>query len=403
MRIIQDMKAYYTAMARLQRMARYPISQEGLSYHCRLNLSRRHNLAMQHINRRHLKRWELSLPHILHVGVTTKCNLRCPACPTGNRSLGRPHEHLDPDIYHRAIDEMSGSLLFMLFWDWGEPFLHPGLADMIRLANERKIHTVISTNGTVANSSDRIGRLVEASPGVVIVCVDGADQNTYEMYRAGGKLSDVLNTVTRLALAKEKLGTPYPVIEFRSLATRYTEGQMPALLHLAEDSGADLFTVKTLRPYDYRGRNIDSEMVPFGSGLARYHYKASQSFKPGGRIDFVNRGAFRCGKPFYAPTLNSDGRLAFCSYTTDRDGSFGNIGTSGFKRLWRNETSRLKRVAVQEKGGVKACRTCYFSSDHKPTIVHQVPLRPMPDDITVERPETREEFLDRLKYRKVVT
>lgn len=376
----------------------YPVSQEGLTYHCRLTRSRRHNLATQHINRNYLKLTEFSLPHILHVGVTTVCNLRCPACPGGNMALGRPREHLDIDLYYRALNEMKGSLLFMLFWDWGEPFLHPKLAEMIGYASKLGIHTVVSTNGTAANSTEQIERLVDARPSVVIVCVDGADQNTYETYRKGGKLSDVMNTLRRLAKAKDKLGVQYPVVEFRSLATRYTESQMPSLLQLAEDHEADLFTVKSLRPYDYRGRDIDGEMAPLSADLARYHYNRGTNYTPQERIGFVNKGPLRCGKPFYAPTLNSNGQLAFCSYISDGDGIFGE--TSGeVKRLWRGKMSRLKRVNYHMTGGVTSCSTCYFRSDHSPTIIHQVPIRPVPSDITIERPQTKEQFLQQVSVR----
>ena len=71
----------------LRRQDAYPIQQEGILYHCPLTLRKRHNLALQQINRRVLPHREIALPHILHVGVTTLCNLRCPGCPTGTKSL----------------------------------------------------------------------------------------------------------------------------------------------------------------------------------------------------------------------------------------------------------------------------------------------------------------------------
>ncbi|MEJ2040362.1 MAG: radical SAM protein [Desulfosarcinaceae bacterium] len=379
----------------LNKMEHFPISQERLVYQCPLNESKRRNLTFQQINRPLLKHLELAYPHILHVGVTTLCNLRCPACPTGTASLGRPGGHLDFDVFRRTVDSLRDYLLFMLFWDWGEPMLHPRLPDMIAHAAKSQIRTVISTNGNVKCSEERIEHLISAQPSTMIVCVDGADQETYQSYRMGGRLEVVLQTIRRLANAKEKMGAAHPLIEVRSLATRHTEHQMPTLLKLAQDSGADLFTVKTLRPYNYRGSNLDETFVPESEKLSRYCYKGSRR-EARLRTDFLSKGALCCAKPLYAPTLNSDGTLAFCSYAQHGDEFFGSVKNDEIKTVWNSCSSRDRRVRFLRAGGTLSCRTCFFRGDHAPTIIHQVPLHRMPDGIEVEAPQTPESFLERV-------
>ncbi len=385
--------SYHQRLSELKKIENFSINQERLIYHCPLNASKRRNLARQYINQPMLKYVELARPHILHVGVTTTCNLHCPACPTGKGSLGRPGEHLDFDLYCRTVNALRDYLLFMLFWDWGEPMLHPKIADMIAYAGKSHIKTVISTNGNVANSPKKIEDLVSAGPNVIIVCVDGADQQTYQTYRVGGHLKTVLQTIQRLAEAKIKLKQSYPLIEFRSLATKHTEHQMPELLNLAQKSGADLFTVKTLRPYDYRGYSLDELLVPESANLSRYHYKENKR-DPEHRMDFLSKGPLHCGKPFYAPTLNADGTLAFCSYAQNESEFFGSLKEHTFDTIWKCAGSRFRRLNFQQAGGTRSCRTCFFRSDHHPTIIHQVPLRPIPDGINVEAPQSPESFLE---------
>lgn len=372
---------------------RYPVRQEGLVYHCPLTSSKRRNLALQMFDRKLPGHWQPALPHILHIGVTTMCNLRCPACPTGTEALGRPGEHLDFDVYRRTVDELQGALLFLLFWDWGEPLMHPRLPDMIEHAVRGGMMTVVSTNGNVANSERQIERLVRAGPRVAIVCVDGADQATYEKYRTGGNLTKALDTVRRLRRTKDRQGSPYPFIEFRSLALRDNEHQMGDLLRMADDCGADLFSVKSLRPYDYRGTNVDENLVPLDAGLSRYSYRRSERREAEERTDFVRPGPLRCAKPHYSPTLNSDGTLAFCSYAVNRLERFGDLTNDGFLAVWRSSFAREIRLRFEREGGSECCTTCYFRTDHKPTILHQVPLRTPPPDITVLWPKTRREFL----------
>lgn len=383
---------YATRFKELWQQDSFPIQQEGVLYHCPLTLRKRHNLALQHVNKRWLHRRELALPHILHVGVTTLCNLRCPGCPTGTKALGRKGEHLEFDVYRRVVDELRGTLMFMLFWDWGEPLIHPRIADMIAHAKRSNIKTVISTSGTICNSDDHIARLVAAGPDVVIVCIDGATQETYSTYRVGGKLNEALDTIRRLVAAKERMGTQYPVVEFRSLATKFTERQMPELLGMADELGADSFTVKTLRPYDYRGRDLDDELVPLSDEFARYTYSGDGDRDDAKRVPTYD-GPLTCGKPLYAPTLDSNGKVAFCSYAKCDDERFGDVSDRSFRALWQAQESASKRFAYLENDGADPCRTCYFRTENKPTVIHSVPLRPFPHDLSLLRSESREEFL----------
>lgn len=391
MSALELLASYRRRLRDLKAMETFPIQQEGVVFACPLDSGRRRNLALQHVNKSLLHRAEVSLPHIVHVGVTTLCNLRCPACPTGTKALGRPGEHLDYGVYERVVQELGGTLMFLLFWDWGEPLMHPRLPDMIRLASARRIKTVISTNGTVANSEQQIERLVAAQPSLIICCVDGATQQSYEKYRVGGRLSKVLDTIRRLVAAREALGTAYPIVEFRTLATKYNEGEMSALLDLADETGADFFSLKTLRPFDYRGRDVDDELVPLSAELARYAY-AGDDLGAGGRV--YAGGSLRCGKPIYAPTLNSDGHLAFCSYAGFEEEFFGDVSARGFKRLWRSRNARRKRLDFLRSEGTRSCEKCFFRTDHKPTILYTVPLRPLPPDVSLMRSDSRESLLE---------
>lgn len=391
------LQIYHQRLNELNKMDSFAIHQEQLIYHCPLNSTKRRNLARQNINKPLLKYFEPSYPHILHVGVTTACNLRCPACPTGKGALGRPNEHLDFDLYCRTVDSLRNYLLFMLFWDWGEPFLHPKLADMIAHAKKNHIKAVISTNGNVGNSQNNIEKLVSTKPDVIIVCVDGADQQTYQAYRMGGNLDTVLQTIQRLVEARRKLNQPYPLIEFRSLATKHTENQLPDLLNLAKISGADLFSVKTFRPYNYRGYDLDQLLVPESLRLSRYRYKGNKR-EAANRVDFLSKGFLYCGKPFYAPTLNADGILTFCSYAQYENELFGNLNNQTFNQVWKAAESRIRRLNFHRAGGTQSCKTCFFRSNHPPTIIHQVPLNSIPDDIELEGPESAEQFLEAVSH-----
>ena len=311
--------------------------------------------------------------------MTTVCNLKCPACPTGNDTLGRPNEHLDYDTYARVIDEMREHLMLTLFWDWGEPLLHPRITDMVAHAGKSGIKTLISTNGTVRVNPKFMGELVESGLTLICVCVDGADQETFEKYRVGGKLADALKTIELLREAKERLGVQHPVINFRVLATRDTVPQIPRLLQMAKEVGADLFTLKDFRPFDYRGHDVSREFVPLKANFSRYELTRG---KPTEGLEKARvAGRLRCGKPLRAPTLNSDGRLSFCSYASHEEEFFGSLANESFEQLWRSPRALSLRKGFLDRGGMPTCHSCYFRTDHKPTVRFCIPLRPLPDDV----------------------
>jgi MoaA/NifB/PqqE/SkfB family radical SAM enzyme len=54
------------------------------------------------------------------------------------------------DNYRRLMDEISPYILAIAFWQWGEPLLHPGITEMVALAHQKNILSVISTNGQVS-------------------------------------------------------------------------------------------------------------------------------------------------------------------------------------------------------------------------------------------------------------
>ena len=78
---------------------------------------------------------------------TTACNLRCPECPSGLRSFTRPTGRLQETIFKKVIDELHETLLYLIFYFQGEPYLNPAFLDFVEYATSRKIYTITSTNG----------------------------------------------------------------------------------------------------------------------------------------------------------------------------------------------------------------------------------------------------------------
>lgn len=115
----------------------------------------------------------------LSIEVTNHCNLSCPMCPT-NTKMKRSKGFLDAALLRRIIDQAPG-LEFIFLFQWGEPFLHPGIFEFIDYASSKSIRTMLTTNGTLC-SGEMMRRVLDSGLERLTFSVDGTGA-TYERIR----------------------------------------------------------------------------------------------------------------------------------------------------------------------------------------------------------------------------
>jgi len=85
-------------------------------------------------------------PRVATIDPISRCNLRCPLCPTGRGHASSPGKGiLSRDLYLRALDQLPRLECLRLF-NWGESLLHPEILDFIRIASERDIRVHVHSN-----------------------------------------------------------------------------------------------------------------------------------------------------------------------------------------------------------------------------------------------------------------
>jgi MoaA/NifB/PqqE/SkfB family radical SAM enzyme len=152
----------------------------------------------------------IGLPHVLMIEPTNECNLHCPLCPTGAGKLKRPKGQMSLDLYQGILADLDGALSRVMLYNYGEPFLHPRLLDMIALAHQAEVHTHVSTNGLLFLRSASADDLIASGLDYMRVSMDGATDDTYNVYRVGGNLEKVLEGVQLLQECKRKLNKRKP-------------------------------------------------------------------------------------------------------------------------------------------------------------------------------------------------
>jgi pyruvate-formate lyase-activating enzyme len=154
----------------------------------------------------------------LQLEPVSTCNVRCPSCPATvmahDPAYAPDRRGVLPFAVMEDVVAQLPALEKLLFYNFGEPFLHPEAVRFLRSVRRRRpdvtIHT--STNGLAFRTG-----VVEAIAGEglldrVVFSVDGAREETYGRYRVGGRLGKALASLDALATAVRRAGTRVEVV-----------------------------------------------------------------------------------------------------------------------------------------------------------------------------------------------
>ena len=149
------------------------------------------------------------IPFNISIEPTTECNLACPECPSGLKSFSRPTGKMDISLFNNFLNQSSNTLIYLYFYFQGEPYLHPKFLEMVKMAKEKNVYTVTSTNAHFLTER-KAKETVESGLDRILVSVDGSTQEVYESYRKKGSLEKVKLGIKNLVKAKIELKSKTP-------------------------------------------------------------------------------------------------------------------------------------------------------------------------------------------------
>ena len=292
----------------------------------------------------------ISMPYRYYIDPTNLCNLRCPLCPTGRRELQRPRGRMNLEDFKRIVDQIAPYAYSVELYNWGEPFLHPQIFDLIRYASECKISVQLSSNLNYF-SEEMAEQAVASGLTRLLVSVDGATQEIYEKYRYGGRLEIVLYNVSLLVKAKRRLDSSTPFITLRTLINKYNEHELDQLRQLAADLAVDSFSTGPIF-VNTGDREQVEEWLPEDEHLSYYDYSAEHL-----------ENVWHCDDLWESCTINWDGGIAPCCWLQDPSYDFGNAFTKPLWEIWNGEayvsSRRVFSFGGPRKGPVRTiCTRC---------------------------------------------
>jgi radical SAM protein with 4Fe4S-binding SPASM domain len=339
-----------------------PLVVERLSLRQTVNLL---NLGLAKITRSNRVR---ALPASIHIEPTNICDLQCPLCPSGRRSMKRELGFMAMQTFQRILDELGDALIFAVLYGWGEPFLHKECPRMIEACARRNIATIVSTNGHCLQSLDEALRVVDAGLSVLMIALDGSTQEIYDTYRKGGDVEKVKRCTSLIEKAKAIRGSELPYTNLRVVVTRHNEVDLPNIETLAQDLGVNMLSYKSLWPLTRVEDRANYE--PIRREMHRFEYIGSSRRK---------KPLVRCPYPFRSSTIFWDGTVVGCQFDYDLEKPLGKLGEQPFEKIWNGVQSvELRRAIRSGENRPMFCQNCpYQDQAQKGCVLSSIEFRPL--------------------------
>jgi len=301
-----------------------------------------------------------ALPVFIQIEPTTRCNLRCIMCEHTN--LTSKKKDMSLETFSKILDQIP-SLLSIELTGLGEPFLHPKFYTLLKIAKDRNLHTVFTTNLTVFNK-DWAKKLVGLGIDHIYVSLDGATKKTYENIRRGAKFEDVTQNLRTLVETKEEMNSKKPEITIRHVAMKNNLSEIPKLLKLVSDIGIKHIIITKL--YSTEQSNLETDSNERDEIMESSHKLADQlglnlEFRKGEKNPIKS-----CYVPFVSTYITTEGYVLPCCYVTQMKNyeillehqNFGNILNEPFKKIWRGKKYQALRKMIKMGRASALCKNC---------------------------------------------
>jgi MoaA/NifB/PqqE/SkfB family radical SAM enzyme len=185
----------------------------------------------------------LQFPDTINIETSYACNLHCVMCP--RHFEGTPQGTLSLEVFRERILPVLGRFNYVHLTGWGEPLVHPKIAEIVRLSKSAGCWVCFTTNGLLLKST-LVQELLEAEIDLVNISIDGATADTYERVRGKGAFTKALERAREFDTARRNSTKNRPTLQWTYVMMKSNLEELPAAVELAGAYGFDRFIAKHL-------------------------------------------------------------------------------------------------------------------------------------------------------------
>jgi radical SAM protein with 4Fe4S-binding SPASM domain len=284
------------------------------------------------------------MPPAAGIEISGQCNLKCPECYSGSGLMTRQGGFMDIELYEKIISELSPYIYNINLYFQGEPMLHPRFFDFLEIS--RGVKMTVSTNGHFL-SEENAEKLARSGLYKIIVSLDGADKETYSLYRQGGDFEKVISGIENISSAIRDTESSLK-LEIQFLVNRHNETQIPSVRRFSKGVNA----VLRLKSMQIINNEHMDYWLPRNEKFRRY--------KKNNSIYIIKNALdYHCLRLWLNPVVTWDGKVAPCCFDKNSEHIMGDLNENSFMEIWHGEKFKIFRDSVfTDRKSVEICRNC---------------------------------------------
>jgi len=192
-------------------------------------------------------------PFLVVWDFTHKCNLNCRHCYSNS---GATHQtELTTKEALEVVDQLADSGVIALAFSGGEPLTRKDFLEVASHAVKRGLYVSVATNGTLL-TKENVKKLKQAKVNYVEVSIDGATPQTHDAFRG------VPNAFDKAVAGLKNCVDANLCACIATTVTKSNLAEMPRILDLAEEIGAERFTYFNFIPTGRGKQHYDQDLSP---------------------------------------------------------------------------------------------------------------------------------------------
>ena len=323
------------------------------------DMDRNQNFTIINKNKRQVLKEILPLekPLALFIEPTNICNFKCKPCAHGQKKNCedlKPFQHMDYDLYCRMIEELKdwegGKLKLLRLTALGEPFMHPRMCDMIRLAKEANIAERVDlfSNGSLV--TEEISRqIIDAQLDFIRFSIYAVMPDHHrEIVQNPFSVQKIRENIARLRELRDASGKNKPYIQVKMFDNYNYENDVFVAMYkdIADEVGFEkVHDATKYNDSDLVGSYYDN---PDDAKRTREEFKHSLN-------DFKT-----CPRPFMAMVVCAGGDVVMCTHDAPRATKIDNVKEHSLKEIWmgHNLYKFREMLLTGHKERNRLCRNC---------------------------------------------
>jgi len=211
-----------------------------------------------------------STPRTLFLEITGRCPIECLMCARRYRNW--TYGDLDEAVFGKLAPILPRVGIVVL-GGFGEPLAAREFDHYFERLSALNARVALQTSG-YRLTEERADRLLKGGLRHLHISMDSPDEETYTSIRPRIAFRDVTSRIRQIVGAKREIGAAFPTVHVVFVAMRRNIEQLPAMVDLVADMGADNLTVQYMVAH---GEDVRSESLFYHQELSNRMLDAAQA------------------------------------------------------------------------------------------------------------------------------